>query len=83
MVRLLVQKREGGVAFPLNIGKLFNSGWPIFLLSRTLFGKDFHEEKPSRWAERWVRVEKAREGGRGGGGGEGLVVSTRWPGLAK
>ncbi len=43
-------------------------------------------------AGNWKKVEKAREGGRGGGGekggkgekgGEGLVVSTRWPGLAK
>ncbi len=63
MERLLAEKWEGGMAGLQNSPTQIR--WPPPSHRASYF--TFHS-----WAERRVKVEKAREGGKGGGGGEGI-----------
>ncbi len=71
MARLLAGKWEGGVAFPLNIGKLFKSGWPIFELSSKLFGKKDSHKETTTAGRKGGKGGRGWEGGRGGEGEKG------------
>jgi len=77
--RLVAEKRKGGMAGFQNFSTQIQSfhlhppltkrGWPIFLLSRTLFGEEGSHKETTPLGGKAGEGGKEREGGEGGRGG--------------